>query len=45
MKNFNWTNDDQNLVSDYITNQNMTADEAAKKWVDEHESTWKAWMP
>ncbi len=45
VKNFTWTNDDQNLVSDYITNQNMTAEQAGKKWVDEHESTWKAWMP
>jgi glycine betaine/proline transport system substrate-binding protein len=45
VKNFTWTNDDQNLVSDYITNQDMTAEEAAKKWVDEHESTWKAWIP
>jgi ABC-type proline/glycine betaine transport system substrate-binding protein len=36
---------DQNLVSDYITNQGMTADQAGKKWADEHESVWKAWMP
>ena len=45
VKNFQWTNDDQNLVSDYITNQNMTAEQAAEKWVNEHESVWKAWMP
>ncbi|MEO8463032.1 MAG: ABC transporter substrate-binding protein [Chloroflexota bacterium] len=45
IKNFSWTNEDQNLVSDYITNQGMTADQAAKKWVDEHESVWKAWVP
>jgi glycine betaine/proline transport system substrate-binding protein len=45
IKNFQWTNDDQNLVSDYITNQGMSAEKAGQKWVDEHESTWKAWMP
>ncbi|BFU45095.1 glycine betaine ABC transporter substrate-binding protein [Krasilnikovia sp. MM14-A1004] len=45
IKNFQWTNDDQNLVSDYITNQGMSADAAAEKWVNEHESTWKAWIP
>ena len=45
VKNFNWTNEDQNLVSDYITNQNMSAEEAAKKWVAENEAKWKAWMP
>jgi glycine betaine/proline transport system substrate-binding protein len=45
IKNFSWTNEDQNLVSDYLTNQKMTADQAAEKWVGEHESTWKPWIP
>jgi glycine betaine/proline transport system substrate-binding protein len=45
VKNFKWTNEDQNLVSDYITNQGMTAEEAAKKWIDENEAVWKAWLP
>lgn len=45
VKNFKWTNEDQNLVSDYITNQDMTPEEAAKKWVEENEDVWKAWMP
>jgi glycine betaine/proline transport system substrate-binding protein len=45
VKNFKWTNDDQNLVSDYITNQGMSDEQAAEKWVNEHESTWKPWIP
>jgi glycine betaine/proline transport system substrate-binding protein len=45
VKNFSWTNEDQNLVSDYITNQDMTAEAAAKKWVEENEAKWKAWIP
>ncbi|MCM4078359.1 ABC transporter substrate-binding protein [Paractinoplanes hotanensis] len=45
VKNFQWTNDDQNLVSDYLTNQGMSAEQAAEKWVNEHESTWKPWIP
>ncbi|GAA2532626.1 ABC transporter substrate-binding protein [Winogradskya humida] len=45
IKNFTWTNDDQNLVSDYITNQGMTAEAAGEKWVKEHEATWKPWIP
>jgi glycine betaine/proline transport system substrate-binding protein len=45
VKNFSWTNEDQNLVSDYITNQSMSAEDAAKKWVDENEAKWKAWIP
>jgi glycine betaine/proline transport system substrate-binding protein len=45
IKNFKWTNDDQNLVSDYITNGGMSDDAAAQKWVNEHEATWKPWIP
>ena len=45
VKNFNWTNADQNVVADYITNQAMTAEAAGKKWVDEHKDVWKAWLP
>jgi len=45
IKNFKWTNDDQNLVSDYITNQGMSAEAAGEKWVNEHEATWKPWIP
>jgi glycine betaine/proline transport system substrate-binding protein len=45
VKNFTWTNADQNLVADDIANKNMAPADAAKKWLDAHESTWKAWMP
>jgi len=45
VKNFSWTNADQNLVADYITNQGMTADEAGDKWVADNEAIWSAWMP
>ncbi len=45
VKNFSWTNEDQNLVADYITNQGMSADEAGDKWVAENEAKWSAWMP
>ena len=45
VKNFSWTNEDQNLVADYITNQGMTADEAGDKWVADNEAKWSAWMP
>ena len=45
IKNFSWTNDDQNKVSDYITNQGMTAEKAAEQWVKENEAKWKPWVP
>ena len=45
IKNFQWSAEDQNTVSNYITNENMTREEAAQKWVEENEDTWQAWIP
>jgi glycine betaine/proline transport system substrate-binding protein len=45
IKNFQWTAADQNEVANYITNENMSREEAAQKWVEENEDTWKAWVP
>ena len=45
IKNFKWTNADQNSVANDITNNSMTPEQAAKKWVDAHESVWKGWIP
>jgi len=45
VKNFNWTNDDQNTVSEMIANQGMKPEDAAKKWVDAHQDVWKKWIP
>jgi glycine betaine/proline transport system substrate-binding protein len=44
VKNFTWTNEDQNTVAAYI-NSGMSHDEAGKKWVDANEAKWKAWLP
>jgi glycine betaine/proline transport system substrate-binding protein len=45
LKNFKWTTEDQNEVSLLIADQKLSPDEAAKKWIDEHESTWRSWLP
>jgi glycine betaine/proline transport system substrate-binding protein len=50
VKNFTWTNADQNKVSDFITNEfaadpATAAEKAAEKWVKENEAVWKAWIP
>lgn len=45
VKNFTWTNEDQNAVSNDIANNNLSPDEAAKNWVDANPDAWKAWMP
>ena len=45
IKSFSWSAEHQNTVSDYITNQGMTPEAAAEKWVKDNESVWKAWLP
>lgn len=44
VKKFQWTNDDQNLVSTYMSRDNMTPDDAAKKWVDANPDKVAAWL-
>ncbi|WP_112467884.1 ABC transporter substrate-binding protein [Streptomyces triticisoli] len=44
LKKFKWTTEDQNEVSLLIADQKLTPAEAAKKWVEGHESTWRAWL-
>lgn len=44
IKNFNWTNDDQDIVSTYIAQDGMTPDAAAKKWVDANPTKVAAWL-
>jgi glycine betaine/proline transport system substrate-binding protein len=45
IKNFKWTNEDQNSVADDMTNKGMTAEQAAKKWIDANKSRWQTWIP
>ena len=44
IKNFNWTNDDQNLVAKYITADNMKPEAAAQKWVEANQAKVNAWL-
>ncbi|MFF9202528.1 ABC transporter substrate-binding protein [Streptomyces sp. NPDC014986] len=45
LKKFRWTTEDQNEVSLMIAEQKLPPGEAAKKWVDGHESVWRKWLP
>ncbi|MFJ5293467.1 ABC transporter substrate-binding protein [Streptomyces sp. NPDC088348] len=45
LKNFKWTKNDQNKVSAMIASQGLSADEAAKRWVDQNPDIWKKWLP
>ncbi|WP_328875236.1 ABC transporter substrate-binding protein [Streptomyces sp. NBC_00287] len=44
VKNFKWTNDDQNTVAKSIALDKMTPEAAAKKWVDANPDKVKAWL-
>ncbi len=44
IKNFTWTNADQDSVAFDIAQNKMTDDQAAKKWLDAHPDVWKAWL-
>ena len=44
IKNFKWTNDDQNIVAKYIAVDKMTPEEAGKKWADANPDKVKAWL-
>ncbi len=43
IKNFQWTNDDQNLVAKYIAEDKMSPDEAAAKWIADNGDKVDAW--
>lgn len=45
VKNFTWTNDDQNLVAKYITADKMTPEDAAAKWIADNPDKVAAWLP
>ncbi len=45
VKNFQWTNDDQNEVARDITVNNLTLDQAAKNWLAAHRAQWQHWLP
>lgn len=44
IKNFRWTNDDQNQVAGDIT-KGMSDDAAAQKWLDANRKVWQKWLP
>ena len=44
VENFNWSNDDQNVVAAYIAQDGMSAQDAADKWIDENPDVWEPWL-
>ena len=44
VKNFKWTNEDQNAVARMIAVDKLTPDQAAEKWVKANESKVNTWL-
>ena len=44
VKNFQWTNDDQNVVAKYISEDGMKPEDAAAKWIDDNQDKVDAWL-
>jgi glycine betaine/proline transport system substrate-binding protein len=45
VKNFSWSNDDQNQVARDIADRKLSPDAAAKKWLDDNPEKWTKWLP
>lgn len=45
IKNFRWTDADQNAVAYDLAQRKMSRDAAAKRWLDAHPATWQRWLP
>jgi glycine betaine/proline transport system substrate-binding protein len=42
--NFQWTNEDQNLVAKYIAEDKMSPEDAGEKWVEENPDKVEEWL-
>lgn len=45
LKNFKWTTEDQNAVAKMITKDQMSPEDAAKKWVEANKDKVDGWLP
>ena len=44
VKNFTWTNDDQNSVAKAIAADGMAPEDAAQQWIDDNPDKVDAWL-
>ncbi|MER5890989.1 ABC transporter substrate-binding protein [Streptomyces sp. NPDC001941] len=45
LKRFRWTTEQQNEVALLIADQKLSPQEAAERWVEKNEATWRKWLP
>lgn len=44
VRNFQWTNEDQNLVAKYISQDGMSSEDAATKWIEDNPDKVDTWL-
>jgi glycine betaine/proline transport system substrate-binding protein len=44
IKNFRWSNSDQNVVAGMIAGQHMDPDKAAQAWIAKNQAKVKLWL-
>jgi glycine betaine/proline transport system substrate-binding protein len=45
VRNFTWTNEQQNAIASDMGSGGMSAEQAARKWVEDNAIVWKDWLP
>jgi len=45
VQNFEWTNEEQNVVAKYIAQDGMSQEDAAEKWIEDNPDMVEAWLP
>ncbi|MBU7596791.1 glycine/betaine ABC transporter substrate-binding protein [Streptomyces sp. P38-E01] len=45
LRNFRWSNDDQNRVAKMMASDGLKGPEAAARWVEDNRGTWRPWLP
>ena len=45
LRNFRWSNDDQNRVAKMLESDKLDGPVAAKKWAEANRETWQRWVP
>lgn len=45
LRNFRWSNEDQNKVAKLLTADGLSGPEAAEKWAEKNRDIWQRWMP
>ncbi|MBG0829359.1 ABC transporter substrate-binding protein [Planomonospora sp. ID67723] len=45
LRDFRWTNADQDMVAGWMAGKRMSPENAARRWVQSHRDVWQSWIP